>query len=136
MKTSQSLDINFDEFKYNILDMLQQYDRKEMFLKCLVSADICTLVFYGKSKIKSIVYLTVDLHMTNQKEIYEELIVALNNLQESNDRLKKQVTNLKKSTSEKDRQIQAMNSEISQLNDHFYTVSLVVYKDYGHKLLS
>ncbi|VEN57699.1 unnamed protein product [Callosobruchus maculatus] len=121
MKNSQSLDINFDEFKYNLLDMLQQFDRKEMFLKCLVSAETCTLVFYGKSKIKSIVYLTVDLHMTNQKEIFEELIAALNNIQESNDRLKKQVSQLKKSTGEKDRQIQEMNSEILKLNTYFYT---------------
>ncbi|VEN61422.1 unnamed protein product [Callosobruchus maculatus] len=92
-----------------------------MFLKCLVSAETCTLVFYGKSKIKSIVYLTVDLHMTNQKEIFEELIAALNNIQESNDRLKKQVSQLKKSTGEKDRQIQEMNSEILKLNTYFYT---------------
>nr|CAH7746469.1 unnamed protein product [Callosobruchus chinensis] len=121
MKSSQSLDINFDEFKYNLLDMLQQFDRKEMFLKCLVSAETCTLVFFGKSKIKSIVYLTVDMHMTNQKEIFEELIAALNNLQESNDRLKKQVGHLKKSTGKKDWQIQEMNSEITQLNNYFCT---------------
>nr|CAI5819035.1 unnamed protein product [Callosobruchus analis] len=119
MKSSQSLDINFDEFKYNLLDLLQQFDRKEMFLKCLMSAEICTLVFYGKSKIKSIIFLTVDLHMTNQKEIFEELTAALNNLQEANNLLKKQVSHLQKGIGKKDSQIQEVKTEILHLKTYF-----------------
>lgn len=48
------------------------------FLKCIKLDQVCTLVFYGRSKIKSIVYLTLDLQETNQKEVLHELI---NNLQ-------------------------------------------------------
>lgn len=48
------------------------------FLKCEVHDKKCTLVFYFKSKIKSIIYLTLDLMITNQREIYNEMI---NNLQ-------------------------------------------------------
>nr|CAI5817115.1 unnamed protein product [Callosobruchus analis] len=83
-----------------------------------MSAEICTLVFYGKSKIKSIIFLTVDLHMTNQKEIFEELTAALNNLQEANDLLKKQVSHLQKGIGKKDSQIQ---EGLKQIEDKLNT---------------
>lgn len=42
---------------------------------------MCTIIFYGRSKIKSIVFLTVDLFATNQKEILVELIGNMNEIQ-------------------------------------------------------
>lgn len=30
MRVNQNLDINFNEFKYNLIEMLQQFQKKEM----------------------------------------------------------------------------------------------------------
>lgn len=98
MRVNQNLDINFSEFKSNLLEMLQQFHNKELlgisynkifliivnffrFIKCEVYEDICSVIFYGRSKIKSLVFLTLDLNATSQKEILSELIVNLQDIQ-------------------------------------------------------
>ncbi|XP_018565404.1 protein CHUP1, chloroplastic-like isoform X2 [Anoplophora glabripennis] len=105
IRLNQNLDINFNEFKYNLVEMLQQFQKKEMFLRCEISNQKCTLVFYCKSKIKSVIYLTIDLNLTNQKEIFSELLSNMQYIQETNEKLKKQLSTLRKSISEKDQEI-------------------------------
>ncbi|CAH0548751.1 unnamed protein product [Brassicogethes aeneus] len=105
MRNSQNLDINFLEFKTDLIDMLNQHQKDEMHLKVELSQNKCTLVFYGKSKIKIIVYLTVDLKLTNQKEIFSEMNNNLKQLQEINERLKWQLSQSKSTIKDKEKQI-------------------------------
>ncbi|KAJ8917390.1 hypothetical protein NQ315_002414 [Exocentrus adspersus] len=120
MRVNQNLDINFNEFKCNLIEMLQQFQKREMLLKCEVANQKCTLIFYCKSKIKSIVYLTIDLHVTNQKEIFAELIHNMQSIQNMNERLKKQLQSLRKSVSEKDQEIQRLALLKNELQEQFH----------------
>ncbi|XP_023013535.2 uncharacterized protein isoform X1 [Leptinotarsa decemlineata] len=133
MRTKQNLDINFNEFKSTLLDLLQQVQRKEMFLKCETTEQLCTLVYYYKSKIKSTVYLTLDLHVTNQKEIFDELINNLQHIQDINNKLKKQLSNVKKNVLERDQQIHHLTILQNQLERQFHN-QLKQFEDlYGVK---
>lgn len=51
------------------------------FLKCQLLDNSCSLIFFTKSKIKDIVYLTLDLRMTDQKEIIAEMHSEMHDLQ-------------------------------------------------------
>ncbi|CAG9772759.1 unnamed protein product [Ceutorhynchus assimilis] len=106
IRCAQSLDINFSEFKANIIDMLHQYQKKEMYLKCQISDNKCTLVFYMKSKIKNMVYLTLDLQKTNETEIIAEIHAEKQEAQELIRKLEKQLGKTKKLVEEKDFEIQ------------------------------
>ncbi|CAH1118326.1 unnamed protein product [Phaedon cochleariae] len=119
IRSKQNLDIDFIEFKTTLLDMLQLFQKKEMFLKCEISDDICSLIFYKKSKIKSIIYLSLDLHKTDQKEIFNELIDNLQRIQDSNDTLKKQLANVRKTVAEREKQIQQLTWLKNQLERQF-----------------
>ncbi|RZC40523.1 spindle assembly abnormal protein 6 -like protein [Asbolus verrucosus] len=119
MKTEQCLDIDFNEFKTNLIDMLQQVQKHEMFLKCEIDGDRGKLVFYGKSKIKSIIFLTVDLQMTNQKEIFDEMNNNILELQSVNKNLSAQVQITKRILQEKDFEIERFTSANRQLERRF-----------------
>lgn len=60
------------------MKIIRKYFR---YLKCEVSGDVCSLIFYGRSKIKSLVFLTLDLLVTDQKEILSELIGNMQDIQ-------------------------------------------------------
>ncbi|XP_050314600.1 structural maintenance of chromosomes protein 2-like isoform X2 [Anthonomus grandis grandis] len=118
MRVNQCLDINYSEFKTNIVEMLYQFQKKELFLKCELSEKSCTLVFFTKSKIKSIVYLTLELKPTDHKEIISEMYLEINELQEVNNRLQKQLSTSRKLVQEKEADLKdlevAKKAEVEQ----------------------
>ncbi|XP_060532923.1 uncharacterized protein LOC132705953 [Cylas formicarius] len=121
IRVNQMLDINFSEFKVNIVEMLHQFQKKEMFLKCQVGDKKCTLVFFTKSKIKSMVYLTLDLHLTDQKIIVSEMVAEIQELQDSNEKLKKQLTKSRKLCQDKDVELNEALMEKKRLSAYFFT---------------
>ncbi|XP_048521719.1 spindle assembly abnormal protein 6 homolog [Dendroctonus ponderosae] len=110
LRINQCLDVNFTEFKTNFVDMLYQFQRKEMFLKCQISDKLCSLIFFTKSKIKDIVYLTLDLHMTDQKEIIAEMHSEMHDLQDTNGRLQKQLSKAQKTVRDKELEVSDLDA--------------------------
>ncbi|XP_057659016.1 uncharacterized protein PF3D7_1120600-like [Diorhabda carinulata] len=122
MRLKQNLDINFNEFKTNLLEMLAQLQKREMFLRCETSDQLCTMVFFNKSKIKSIIYLTVELHAANQKEVLDEMINSLQCVKDSNEKLQLQMTCMKKSIADKDKEIKHLNTIKYNMEKNFHGI--------------
>lgn len=122
MRVKQSLDINFSEFKSNLLEMLAQLQKREMFLRCETTDQLCTMVFFNKSKIKSIVYLTVELHAASQKEVLDEMINNLQYFKDSNEKLQLQMSCMKKSIVDKDQDIKHLNNVKYNMEKKFYGI--------------
>ncbi|XP_072383241.1 uncharacterized protein [Diabrotica undecimpunctata] len=121
IRERQNLDINFNEFKTNLLEMLTQLQNKEMFLRCEMSGhQICTLVFFTKSKIKSIIYLTLDLHATSQEEIINELMSNLQCVKDLNERLQIQMNCMKRTVIDKENEVKELIYLKSEMERQFY----------------
>jgi chromosome segregation ATPase len=76
------------------------------FLKCEIDSNYGKLIFYGKSKIKAIIFLTVDLQITNQKEIFDEMNNNILELQNVNKTLASQLQMSKSRLEDKDSEIE------------------------------
>lgn len=37
----------------------------------------CKVIFYEKSRIKALIFLTIDLTLTNQKELVDEMTISI-----------------------------------------------------------
>ncbi|CAG9832112.1 unnamed protein product [Diabrotica balteata] len=121
IRERQNLDINFNEFKTNLLEMLTQLQNKEMFLRCEMSShQVCTLVFFTKSKIKSIIYLTLDLHATSQEEIINELMSNLQCVKDLNERLQIQMNCMKRTIIDKENEVKELIYLKSEMERQFY----------------
>ncbi|KAK9874433.1 hypothetical protein WA026_002773 [Henosepilachna vigintioctopunctata] len=107
MKKEQSLDIDFDEFETHLLDMLLSNSNNEMLLRCELYPDEskCCLVFYEKSRIKSLIFLTIEMLLTNQKELFEEMENSMRLLQETNRNLTRQLNSIGEKLKHKENQI-------------------------------
>ncbi|KAL1501222.1 hypothetical protein ABEB36_006589 [Hypothenemus hampei] len=134
MRIKQSLDINYPEFKTNIVDLLHQFVQKEMFLKCQMNDVGCTLIFFTKTKIKSIVYLTLDLHVTDQKKIIAEMYKEMNNLQDVNEKLQKQLVKAHKVVENKESQILDLEITRNLILDQFFKNLQQIEKIFSTKL--
>ncbi|EFA05494.1 spindle assembly abnormal protein 6 homolog [Tribolium castaneum] len=119
MRSEQCLDIDFNEFRSNLIDMFQQVHTHDMFLKCEIDHNQGKLVFYGKSKIKSIVFLTIDLQITNQKEIFNEMNNNILELQTANKNLTSQLQLSKTRLRDKDSEIEKFILINKQLEKRF-----------------
>ncbi|XP_072383242.1 uncharacterized protein [Diabrotica undecimpunctata] len=101
--------------------MLTQLQNKEMFLRCEMSGhQICTLVFFTKSKIKSIIYLTLDLHATSQEEIINELMSNLQCVKDLNERLQIQMNCMKRTVIDKENEVKELIYLKSEMERQFY----------------
>ncbi|XP_066144673.1 spindle assembly abnormal protein 6 homolog [Euwallacea fornicatus] len=120
LRHKQSLDINYTEFKTNVVDMLNQFRKKEMFLKCELYDKKCTMVFFTKSKIKSIIYLTLDLRLTDQKEIVAEMYLEIDKLQGLNKRLHNQLLKTQQTVKERELEIQNLQQTTQLVVEKFH----------------
>ncbi|XP_028130014.1 uncharacterized protein LOC114326022 isoform X2 [Diabrotica virgifera virgifera] len=101
--------------------MLTQLQSKEMFLRCEISGhQVCTLVFFTKSKIKSIIYLTLDLHATSQEEIITELMSNLQCVKDLNERLQIQMNCMKRTIMDKENEVKELIYLKSEMERQFY----------------
>lgn len=126
IRTNQCLDINYTEFKANIIEMLHQFLKGDMFLKCELVDKKCTLTFYTKSKIKNIVYLALELHITDQNEIISEMYIEMSEVQDINIQLQKQLSITKTQIQQKDTEVQNLelvrNRIVSQFSKDLYQI--------------
>lgn len=67
------IDVELVEFSWALVFRLLKCERTD--------TKTCTLVFYAKSKIKNIIYLTIDLQLTNSEHIIREMHMEINKLQ-------------------------------------------------------
>lgn len=102
IKIEQSLEITYEEFKQQVIELLKQTLAKEMLLKLEADEDYCKIIFYEKSRIKSLIFLMIDLELTNQKEIIDEMAVNLMQMKEANKTLSNQLMKSKNEIAEKD----------------------------------
>ncbi|GJQ85942.1 hypothetical protein Trydic_g21790 [Trypoxylus dichotomus] len=84
MKNEQHLEICFEEFYLQFIDLLKQTAVKELLLRLEQTNERCRMIFYEKSRIKSLIFLIVDLDCTDQKEIINEMATNIKLLRESN----------------------------------------------------
>ncbi|KAF2885082.1 hypothetical protein ILUMI_21085 [Ignelater luminosus] len=84
MKREQSLDIAFDEFQPQIVELLKQTISKQMLMKVEANDSHCQVIFYEKSRIKALIFLTIDLTLTNQKELVDEMTISIAQLKDIN----------------------------------------------------
>lgn len=89
------------------------------FLKCERGSNGCQLIFYGKSRIKSIIFLSIDLQTTNQKEIFDEMNNNIVELQNINRNLVSQLKLTKNMLQSKDNEIVQVCNSNKQLENRF-----------------
>ncbi|XP_044764057.1 chromosome partition protein Smc-like [Coccinella septempunctata] len=121
MKKEQSLDIDFDEFEKHLLEMLLLNLSKEMLMKCEVnsSRSKCRVIFYEKSKIKNLILLSIEMAITSQKDLFEEMETNMKTLQDTNRGLSKQIVDLSKKLTLKDNEITESRVYIGELERKF-----------------
>ncbi|XP_076254636.1 uncharacterized protein LOC143192817 isoform X2 [Rhynchophorus ferrugineus] len=108
IRVNQTLDINYGEFKTNIIEMLHQFQTGEIYLKGELQDKKCLLTFYTKSKIKNIIFLMLELHLTDQSEIITEMYLEMSEVQNTNKRLQKQLCMSKKQVQEKELEVEKL----------------------------
>lgn len=77
------------------------------------------LVFYEKAKLKSLIFLIVDLLPTDQTEIIGEMSFNIQNLKEQNRSLLSELCSIKKSVSEKEIEIRTITSKSFDLKKEY-----------------
>lgn len=88
-------------------------------MKCEVDSNQSKLIFYGKSKIKSLIFLTIDLQITSQKEIFDEMNNNIFELQTANKNLVSQLQLSKSRLQDKDSEIENIIKLNKQLEKRF-----------------
>lgn len=121
IRREQNLDIEYNELATHLLDMLATNLEKKLFLKCLISnnASKCQLIFYEKSKIKSLVLLSLELMATNQQELFDEMEFNMKSLQKVNDDLQFQIKNLKEKLVEREDELVQISKVSNELKKKF-----------------
>lgn len=123
IKSEQCLEISFDEFKQQIVELLKQSKLKQMLIRLEVEEGRCSIVFYEKSKIKSLIFLRLELNPTDQKEIIEEMSATLCQLTNTNRGLMKQLQESEKSSETKESDLKNMKAKQMIIEDNFRKVS-------------
>lgn len=98
IKRDQCLDIDFFELKTQILDLLRltettkmqvkQQRTRQLFLiklyfrslRFVADEEKLTIMFYEKTKLKSLVFLSLDLHVTDQNDVIKEMMTNIQQL--------------------------------------------------------
>ncbi|XP_018336170.1 girdin [Agrilus planipennis] len=131
MKSEQSLEIHFDEIRFQIVELLKEISSKETFVKLEVENEKCQLIFYGKSKIKCVVFLVIDLKLTDPREIINEMANCITSLKEKHEYLLKEIHSLRREIATKDAAVKdictkknSLEKEFYQQLDSIYTVAL------------
>lgn len=102
MKLAQSLDISYDELAGQLLDLLQHTVNKDMLIRLEYGEHLCKLIFYEKIRIKCLIFLTVELLLTNQREIINEMSLHIKQLKDSNRNLMVQANTAQDGITERD----------------------------------
>lgn len=92
----------------------------------------CKIIFYEKSRIKSLIFLTIDLQITNEREIIQEMSSSLIELKEVNKSLSQQIALYNNQMQEKDQQLKGALSKNNELTSQFSKV----YIDHKQKMVS
>ncbi|KAF5291782.1 hypothetical protein FQA39_LY14270 [Lamprigera yunnana] len=120
MRKEQSLDITFNEFQPQIIDLLNQTLNKHMQMRLEVGDGTCKVVFYEKSRLKSLIFLTVDLGLTNHKDVIDELSDNVSQLKNYNNALNSQLSVTKSQLFETESKLKISVSKSSILEKQFY----------------
>ncbi|XP_049825210.1 protein hook homolog isoform X2 [Aethina tumida] len=122
MKNNQNLDINYREFKDDLIEMLQQHQNHEMQLKIEIMNNLnkCNLVFYGKTKIKVMIYLIIELKETNSKEIFQEMNNNLKMYQEQIENLNRKLSMWTTKSKEQESLVQNAIDDKKKLQETIY----------------
>lgn len=79
----------------------------------------CRIIFYEKSRIKSLIFLILDLNPTEQKEIIDEMALSLFQVKETNKNLTSQMALLRKQIQDKDATLRNVSQNSLELEKHF-----------------
>lgn len=120
MRHEQLLDITFDEFQPQILDLLNQITKKQMQIRLEANDSQCKLIFYEKSRLKSLIFLTVDLSLTNQRELVEEMTNSISQLKGFNKSVNAQLSLTKNQLFETESLLKAAVNKNNVLEKQFY----------------
>lgn len=89
---------------------------------------ICKIVFYEKSRIKSLIFLTIDLLLTNEKDVIYEMSTYIQELKETNKNLSQQLSLYNAQVHEKDSQLNVALSKNKDLATKFCKVNYTASK--------
>lgn len=131
MKLEQSLDINYDELPMQLLDLLQHTANKDMLIRLEYGEHFCKLIFYEKIRIKSLIFLTVDLQLTNQREIINEMSVHIKQLKDSNKNLMFQINTSNNETVERDKLLKVALAANKNLDAKFTNELNILEKSFS-----
>ncbi|KAK4878025.1 hypothetical protein RN001_010531 [Aquatica leii] len=120
IRNEQCLDITYEEFQPQIIDLLNQTSLKQMQMRLDVTDTKCKLIFYEKSRLKSLIFLTIDLELTNQKEVIEELSDSIYQLQNFNKSLTTQLSTTKNQLFETESMLKTAVNKSSMIEKQFY----------------
>lgn len=82
----------------------------------------CKIIFYEKSRIKSLIFLTIDLEITNEREIIKEMSSNIIELKEVNKNLNQQVILYNNQMQEKDLLLKGALHKNEELTSKFCKV--------------
>lgn len=85
------------------------------------------MVFYERSRIKALIFLTVDLLLTDQKDIINEMIANIRQLKESNNNTIFQLQTVKEQLKEKDLLLNKALVTHRRLEQKFVQVIIIFY---------
>lgn len=101
MKCQQSLNVDYHDFQEQLLELFDKIKSQEMLIGLEQRGGECKMVFYEKAKLKSLIFLTIDLDEMDRLEAINELAAT--------------VEDLKIRNKEKNEQLQAAYLEIDGL---------------------
>lgn len=118
MRNDQHLEIDFDELPQQLLIMLKEVKDQDMFLRLETTQNACEVIFYEKSRLKSLILLSLTLQITNQSAIIDEMAKNLECVKLDNHNLTQQLetttTNLKRVNNS----LKTLNLEKIRLETH------------------
>ncbi|KAF5284187.1 hypothetical protein FQR65_LT00187 [Abscondita terminalis] len=120
IRNEQCLDITYDDFQPQIIDLLNQTSTKQMQMRLDATDTKIKLIFYEKSRLKSLIFLTIDLDLTNQKEVIEELSDNINHLQNFNKSLETQLSTTKSQLFENELKLKTALNKCGAIEKQFY----------------
>nr|XP_022904851.1 cilia- and flagella-associated protein 58-like [Onthophagus taurus] len=100
MKSDQCLEICYEEFHTQLIELLKLTLRREMLLRVECNETTCKMIFYERSRIKSLIFLIIHFNLTNQKEIIDEMSLNITQLKEINHGVNSQISSLKNQINE------------------------------------
>lgn len=119
IKSEQCLEITYDEFKHQIVELFKQTQSKQMLVKLEMQDNGCKLIFYEKSRIKSLIFLYLMLESTNNKEIIEEITTNLTQIKDVNVTLRKQLEKCQNELETKEGRLKEVKAEVLCMETNF-----------------